>query len=69
LKPRSLDCVAARTCLPRKLPLPGTFALEERDAKANAAATPFGMTPDENSARTVASVATRQLKTPSRLVC
>jgi putative endonuclease len=40
---RFLDCVAARSCLPRKLPLPGTFARgtgrEERRA-----ATSFGMT-------------------------
>jgi hypothetical protein len=37
----SLRCVAARACLPRKLPLPGTFAQEEWDEEG--AATSVGM--------------------------
>ena len=30
---RSLGCVTARSCLPRKLPVPGTFVRVERDAE------------------------------------
>ena len=37
--------MAARTYLPRKLPLPGTFAQrQERDETQNLAAAPVGMT-------------------------
>jgi hypothetical protein len=36
--------MAARSCLPRKLPLPGVFALEERDARKGQAAISLRMT-------------------------
>jgi hypothetical protein len=40
----SLRCVAARSCLPRKLPLPGTFARGGTGRRKKRAATSVGMT-------------------------